>query len=80
MIQRRIQTEELDRLLDDFAQSHTNLLVRINALSNNLRAARLLGYSSRDIEELVRVIQVFIIEKVSLSFACVHNSSFDMHE
>lgn len=60
LVQRRIQSQELDRLLDDFAQSHTSLLVRINALSNNLRAARLLGYSPRDIEDLVIVIKVFI--------------------
>ncbi len=50
-------------MIEDFAQSHTNLLVRINALTDNLRTARLLGYSPRDIEDLTNIIKVFTIEK-----------------
>ncbi len=60
LIQRRIQTQELDRLLDDFTQSHTSLLHRINSLTNNLRTARLLGYSARDIEDLMIIVKVSI--------------------
>ncbi|CAF5174197.1 unnamed protein product, partial [Rotaria magnacalcarata] len=33
LFQRRVQAQELERLLDDFGQAHTNLLHRINALS-----------------------------------------------
>ncbi|CAF1432108.1 unnamed protein product, partial [Rotaria sordida] len=57
LFQRRVQAQELERLLDDFGQAHTNLLNRINALSNNLRTARLVGYSSRDIEHIIAIIK-----------------------
>jgi hypothetical protein len=77
----------LDRLVDDFAQAHTNLLQRINALSNNLRSARLLGYSSRDIDDLMAMMKVYKIKisslsplsERSMSFACVHNSQYYSH-
>jgi hypothetical protein len=64
-MQRRVHAQELDRLVDDFTQAHTNLLQRITALTNNLRAARLLGYSPRDIEDLMVMMKVFKI-KISL--------------
>jgi hypothetical protein len=49
----------LDRLVDEFTQAHTNLLLRITGLSNNLRSARLVGYSPRDIDDLMVIIKVF---------------------
>ncbi|CAF4031028.1 unnamed protein product [Rotaria sp. Silwood2] len=73
MFQRRVQTQELQRLLDDFDQAHTNLLHRINALSNNLRTARLVGYSSRNIEHLIVIIKVF---KLNIFFEEKQNINF----
>ncbi|CAF4456379.1 unnamed protein product, partial [Adineta steineri] len=57
LAQRRIQAQELDRLLEDFTQTHDNLLDRINAINNNFRSANLAGYSIRDIEDLMVVIK-----------------------
>ncbi|CAF1053347.1 unnamed protein product [Adineta ricciae] len=57
LTQRRIQAQELDRLVADFNQTHTNLLQRINAIGNNHRSAHLAGYSIRDIEDLMVVIK-----------------------
>ncbi|UJR08743.1 hypothetical protein I4U23_013000 [Adineta vaga] len=57
LAQRRIQAQELDRLVGDFTQAHTNLLQRINSISNNHRSAHLAGYSIRDIEDLMIVIK-----------------------
>ncbi|CAM2712242.1 unnamed protein product [Rotaria socialis] len=57
LFQRRVQAQELERLLDDFGQAHTNLLHRINALSTNLRTARLIGYSTRDIEDIMSIVK-----------------------
>ena len=58
MFQRRIQAQELERLLDDFTQAHTNLLDRIHSLTDNLRAARLTGYSPSDMEDLMGMMKV----------------------
>jgi hypothetical protein len=56
--QRRIQAQELSQSVQDFTQAHTNLLLRINVLSNNLRTARLAGHTIQDIEALMATVKV----------------------
>jgi hypothetical protein len=57
-LQRRTQTQELNQLVEDFTEAHTNLLLRINTLSTNVRSARLTGYTIHDIEDLMVIIKV----------------------
>ncbi len=57
-MQRRTQTQELNQLVEDFTEAHTNLLLRINTLSTNVRSARLAGYTIHDIEDLMVIIKV----------------------
>ncbi|CAF5215804.1 unnamed protein product, partial [Rotaria magnacalcarata] len=58
LIQRRTQTQEINQLVEDFTQAHSNLLSRINILADNLRSSRLSGYSIHDIEDLMIIIKV----------------------
>jgi hypothetical protein len=64
-LQRRTQTQELNQLVEDFTEAHTNLLLRIHTLSTNVRSARLAGYTIHDIEELMVIIKVCYL---SISF------------
>ncbi|CAM4782634.1 unnamed protein product, partial [Rotaria magnacalcarata] len=57
LIQRRTQTQEINQLVEDFTQAHSNLLSRINILADNLRSSRLSGYSIHDIEDLMIIIK-----------------------
>lgn len=70
-MQRRRQAEEVDRLVDDFTQSHTDILFRIHALKQQLRVAYLGGYSPRYIEELLLTLKVFDSSFVPVSTPCL---------
>lgn len=57
----------MNQLVEDFTQAHAQLLQRINVLSNNVRSARLAGYSIRDIEDLMVIIKVCKYNRLDFS-------------
>ena len=58
MDQRQNQMKEIDRIVDDFTQSQSEILSRLHALKKQLDIARLAGYSPRYIEDLLNNIKV----------------------